>query len=95
MDPITTKIFYVGKGTKDRMYIHEKRCEDGIVSNNNLSLFNKLNEIRDIGKKPIYKIVFESDDEVRCYEKERELIETIGLEKLTNLICGSYFDNSL
>jgi hypothetical protein len=78
-------IFYIGKGTKNRMFIHEQRAIKGIKSNNNSALFNKINEILQLGEKIVYNKIFETDDELEAYRIEYDKIEEIGLDKLCNL----------
>ena len=78
-------IFYVGKGVKDRMFIHEKRAIKGIKSNNNSALYEKIKSILDDNKKIEYNKIFETDDECEAYKFEFETIENIGIENLCNL----------
>ncbi len=78
-------IFYVGKGTKNRMYVHEQRAIKGIKSNNNSALFNKINEILKLDQKIEYTKIFETDDELEAYRIEYEKIDEIGLDNLCNL----------
>jgi len=79
------KIFYVGKGTGHRMFIHEKRALKGIKSNNNTALFEKILSIIESGNKIEYNKIFETDNECEAYKFEFELIEKIGLDNLCNL----------
>lgn len=78
------KVFYVGKGTGLRMFIHEKRARKGIKSNNNSSLFEKIQSIIKSGNIE-YNKIFETDDECEAYKFEVETIEKFGLDNLCNL----------
>jgi len=79
------RVFYVGKGTDNRMYIHEKRVLKGVKPNNNSSLFEKISSIIKSGGKIEYKKIFETDDECLAYKIEYETIDSFGLENLCNL----------
>jgi len=84
--------FYVGKGTRDRVFSHENEARH---PNDRRSNAYKLNVIRSIwrtGSNLIYEIAFTSDDEEAAYRHEAELIS--GLKRLheggplTNLAPG-------
>jgi len=94
-DPTNLKPFYVGKGSKYRMYIHEKRFNKGIKSNNNSSLYFKIKEIKENNLEILYEKVFFTDDEIQAYDKETEIIKEIGLENLTNLLEEHYLKTNL
>lgn len=77
--------FYVGKGTGRRMYIHEWNVQRGSLPNGgNKHLFHKIKKVGDID----YQIIFRSNDEQKCYDKEIELIEKYGIQNLCNLTYG-------
>ena len=78
-------IFYVGKGTCNSMFIHEKRARKNIKSNNNSSLFEKIISIIFNNESIEYKKIFETDNECEAYKFEYETIEKIGLQNLCNL----------
>jgi hypothetical protein len=78
-------IFYVGKGSKRRMYIHEYRFRKGIKSNNNTSLFEKIKSIIESGNSIEYNKVFETDIEIDAYKIEFETIKSLGIDNLCNL----------
>ena len=90
-DPINNEIFYVGKGTKNRMYKHEVLVKRHKLPNgNNYYLYKIIKEIinRTSNNKIIYEKVFQNDDSDICYEYEAKTIKNIGLDKLTNLCDG-------
>lgn len=89
IDPITGKIFYVGKGLKLRMYIHVKDVKRNRIPNgNNIYLERKIKKILLLEKKVEYKKVFINENEQDAFNKEIELIKEIGLENLCNLTDG-------
>jgi hypothetical protein len=79
------EIFYVGKGSKNRMLIHEKRAIKGVKSNNNSALFERINFILSQGDSIEYTKIFETDNECEAYKFEFEVIGKIGLDNLCNL----------
>ncbi len=88
IDPRNSKIFYIGKGQKLRMYQHVKDVQRGRIPNgSNNKLGNKIKKILLI-QKIKYKKVFETNNEQEAYDKEKELIIEIGLENLCNISLG-------
>ena len=76
--------FYVGKGTGDRIYEHDKEARKG-------HRCHKCNMIRKIwksGNQVQRYIVFETQDESEAFAHERQLIALYGRETLTNLTDG-------
>ena len=55
IDPRDNRPFYVGKGCKRRMTIHERRSKLGQIPNNNVFLFNKIKKILSLGLGIKYK----------------------------------------
>lgn len=82
LDPRTNLPFYVGKGTGNRAYSHNK-FKDG---NNNVYKDRYIRSIRRIGLEPIVDIIQHFDNERDAYNYEETLIESIGLDNLTNLV---------
>lgn len=81
-DPRTGKPFYIGKGTKNRMYQHEKD------SKANHPKCIRIREIKDAGLSVEYKKIKHFADEKAAYEYEAKLIKKIGKENLTNIADG-------
>lgn len=84
VDPRTRKTFYIGKGKDKRCHDHVKQARRGGVG-------FKCDVIREIIAASLtvqIKIVreFEGEDEAFAYEKQ--LIDRIGLENLTNIMSG-------
>jgi hypothetical protein len=85
IDPILNKPFYIGKGTKNRAWMHNKFKD----RNNNLHKDNYIRQLHKKGVEPIVDIVHYFDTENEAYDYEEILTESIGLENLTNITLGS------
>ncbi|MEP3440263.1 MAG: GIY-YIG nuclease family protein [Sulfitobacter sp.] len=69
--------FYVGKGSKDRVFDHETEARH---PNNRKSNSYKLNVIRSLwgqDSNVVYEIAYQSDDEQNAYDEEARLISEI------------------
>jgi hypothetical protein len=76
--------FYVGKGThknRDRIWWHYNCWQ----FSKNKKYINKITKLRGIFK---HEIIFESNDENECFDKEKEFIAYYGRDKLCNLTDG-------
>ena len=83
------EIFYIGKGSGNRMYKHIQIARgDSQNRKRNLKLYNKISSEIANGGFIISNVVFRSDDEKECHEKEIKLISEIGKSKLCNLTDG-------
>lgn len=85
LDPITSKPFYIGKGTGDRAWTHND-FKDG---NGNLYKDRYIRKLHQHGLTPTVDIVKYFINEEDAYSFEEQLTESIGLENLTNLVPGS------
>jgi len=83
----TGQVFYIGKGTGDRMFNHEYRVRRGEVYPNK-HLYNKIKSILDRRDYVIPVRIFISTDENLCYDVEIEIIAEYGLENLCNIMEG-------
>ena len=88
-----SRTFYVGKGTEDRLYQHEKdmrrllkRGRAGIMRMQ--PKHKRILEILDDGYAVEYFILFRTDIEEEAYQVESRRIEHYGLEHLTNETWG-------
>ena len=81
IDPRDHKVFYVGKGTGNRAYLHQK-FQDG---NKNPHKNRKIRKIHAAGKEVIVNIVKENLNEDQAYKFESKIIKRIGIETLTNI----------
>jgi hypothetical protein len=86
IDPRNQKTFYVGKGTKNRMYKHEQYSLRGKLPNGNKDLYDKILEIKCLNLEIIYEKVFETKSESDSYLYENKLINKIGIENLCNVV---------
>lgn len=87
IDSTTNVVFYVGKGSKDRMYVHEKKILRGDKTHNN-HLDNKIRKIHKTGGNIICNQIFQSLDEEAVLKHEILIIEEYGLENLCNMTGG-------
>lgn len=69
-DPDTGIIFYVGKGTRARMFAHEMEARCGC----SCLKCETIRSIWTIGKTPLKAIVFETFNEKEAYQHESDLI---------------------
>lgn len=73
------KTFYVGKGTKDRMYIHYKRAKNTKIKS---PVLDKIRKMVKNNSQIIYEKVFITDNEQKAFEYEIYLINKIGRKDL-------------
>ena len=88
-DPQTHKVFYVGKGTGNRIFQHLK---EAMISSNS---YEKLDTIRAIMQKglPVICLIHRHGlTEKEAFEVEASLIDFIGLEDLSNRVAGQKSD---
>lgn len=85
INPIDNHVFYVGKGSGNRMYVHEKRAKRSHSElNENKKLRNKIKSILNSGDEIVYKQIFFTDNAIEAYTKESERIQELGLNNLCN-----------
>ncbi|MDO8660082.1 MAG: GIY-YIG nuclease family protein [Candidatus Parcubacteria bacterium] len=87
INPISKKIFYIGKGSGDRMYQHEELAKVNSISNNNFKLYNMIKTI-DAKNPVVYRKVFFTENETAAYDVEQYLIAYFGLSNLCNIQPG-------
>ena len=85
IDPRSNTVFYVGKGTGNRAYSHNE-FKDG---NNNYYKDSIIKELHQQGLTPIVEIVERFANEQDAYDYEDKLIESIGIDNLTNITEGA------
>jgi hypothetical protein len=88
------QIFYYGKGSKDRMYAHQKEMERLMKKHTPGAMMalsckhKRILAILDAGVQVGYEVVEEFDEEGASYRAERGYIADYGLERLTNETYG-------
>lgn len=85
------KTFYVGKGVGSRADQHEANTRATLLRKHPMKLKHKdkiILSIWDMGFEVVKKIVFRSDDENDVLDKEAELIQSYGLQLLSNAVPG-------
>jgi hypothetical protein len=87
---LDNKIFYIGKGSGNRMYKHLQIAtgNNDNQRSKNPHLYNKILKILNEGGHIIYEKVFITDNETLAYESEVKEIEKYGLANLTNISVG-------
>lgn len=93
IDPRNGLPFYIGKGTKTRYLDHLRETKRYIKfgklpQHRNMKKINKIKKILSLGLEPIITKVYFTDDPLEALTKEQELIESIGVDKLTNILIG-------
>lgn len=88
--PITSEVFYVGKGTGNRIFAHLSAALAQAAAS------DKLDRIRAIlasGYEVQHRIIRHGLTEKEAFEVEAALIDFIGLDGLTNLVQGHNSDD--
>ena len=86
-DPRNHEVFYVGKGTGNRVFHH---LAGTLETDEKSEKLDRLREIRDSGAKVEHYILRHGLTEASAFEVEAALIDFIGLDSLTNLMGGIY-----
>lgn len=71
--------FYIGKGTKDRMYAHYKKAKNTTIKS---PVLDKIRKMIKEDKKITYKKMLTTDDETQAFEYEIKMINEIGRRDL-------------
>lgn len=89
IDPFSEQIFYVGKASSNnRAFDHLKSSSSETEKN------IKINEIRQKNREPIVEILrYGLKSEAIAFEVEASIIDTIGVDNLTNIIRGHHIEN--
>lgn len=84
-DPRSGKVFYVGKGTGNRVFTHANEAIEKPDASDKLE---QLRQLHAWGQDVRYEIIRHGMTEEQAYEVESALIDFIGLPKLTNSVAG-------
>lgn len=84
IDPRTQAPFYVGKGSRGRMFEHCKDARRGVQSRK----CARILEIEALGLEITHRVVERFADEAEAYAFEAQEIVRIGLSALTNEVPG-------
>lgn len=85
INPSDNKVFYVGKGSGNRMYVHEHRAKRNHTEiNENIKLRNKIKSILNRGDKIVCRQIFFSNSAEEAYKHETNRIIELGLENICN-----------
>ncbi len=86
-DPITTEIFYVGKGRGNRIFDH---VNFSLKSPKESDKLNQIRAIRDRGEEVLHYIHRHGLTEKEAFEIEAALIDLVGLNELANRVAGQH-----
>lgn len=89
-DPSSGKVFYVGKGTGNRVFAHVNEAIENSAESDKL---DKIRQIRTFGQDVKYEIIRHGMTEEKAFEVEAALIDYIGLFELTNKVAGYDMDS--
>jgi len=87
IDPRTEQIFYVGKGTGNRIFAH---INDAISSPEESDKLGTIRSIQSKGMQVKYSIIRHGLTEKEAFEIEAALIDFISIEKLSNIKGGHH-----
>lgn len=90
IDPPTNKVFYVGKGTGNRVFNHVKMALETPLESDKLE---KIRLILSKGKQVKHVIIRHGLTEKEAFEVEAALIDYIDIENLTNKVIGQHSDS--
>ena len=84
-DPRNGEIFYVGKGTGNRVFAHAKAASEEATEVEKIA---RIKEIMGCGLEVQYEIVRHGMTKDQAFEVESALIDFISLSDLTNAVAG-------
>lgn len=90
VDPTTNKIFYVGKGTGNRIFSHVNSAIASPLENDRL---DKIRLIQAQGLQVTHSIIRHGLTENEAFEVEAALIDLIDIRELTNVVIGRGSDS--
>ncbi len=90
IDPTTERVFYVGKGTGNRIFAHVNLA---IASPREDDRLEKIRSIQSKGLEVKYAIIRHGLTENEAFEVEAALIDFIDIRELTNIVVGHNSDS--
>lgn len=84
-DPRSGEIFYVGKGTGNRVFAHAAAASPGLTETEKIS---RIRAIHAAGLDVRYEILRHGMTHDQAFEVESALIDFIALEGLANIVAG-------
>src|SRR6266487_1527325 len=90
IDPTTDKVFYVGKGTGNRIFAH---INSAIASPLESDKLDRIRSIQSTGLQIKYSIIRHGLSEHEAFEVEAALIDFIDIRELTNIVDGHNSDS--
>lgn len=79
-------VFYIGKGSGNRMHEHEKHARKELAYNP--GSYETIRSIIERGEHVVATKVFETDNECEAYQEEARAMLRYGMENLTNRRSG-------
>ena len=74
VDPVANEVFYVGKGSGDRVQTHFNAAKRGASGH----FYNRVRKLLSAGLEPEVEFIWECDDEAEALQKEVEFIALYG-----------------
>jgi len=90
IDPTIDKVFYVGKGTGNRIFAHINSAISSPLESDKL---DKIRSIQSKGSEIKYAIIRHGLTEQEAFEIEAALIDFIDIRELTNIVVGHDSDS--
>lgn len=86
IDPRNGLPFYIGKGRSSRRKEHQWKSNAG--NHPNKKIQDRINELKALGLAHVVEVLFSSDDNGECCDKEEFYIAFYGRQNLFNLTDG-------
>jgi uncharacterized protein len=90
VDPLTNKVFYVGKGTENRIFAHINSAIASPLESDKLA---RIRSIQSQGFEVQHYIIRHGLTEKEAFEVEAALIDYIDIRELTNIVAGHDSDS--
>lgn len=87
IDPETNDVFYIGKGTGNRIFAH---LNQALTSPEASDKLDKIREIQAKGLEVNHVVLRHGLTEKEAFEVEASLIDYVGIDDLTNIVQGQH-----